>query len=73
MAHLPDQADDDVEQVAPEVAVRLDARVLGPALLVDRPPEAPRPHGAVEALEHLVLLGLRQQADADRGDRAQRP
>ncbi len=72
-ARLPGDADDDVEHVAPEVPVGLEARVLLSHLGQDRAPEAPRPDLAIEGLEHLLVLGRCEQGSREAAERARWP
>src|SRR5208282_4374087 len=54
---LPDNANDNVEHVAEEILILLKGRIFLQHFLQDRTPKAPRPHAAVEFLEHLLVSG----------------
>ena len=54
---LPDGADYDIEHIAEEIRVPLKAGVFFDNLGMDRSPETPGPHPAIEILEHCLLFG----------------
>ena len=53
---LPDDANDDVEDVAEEIPVLLEGRIFLPHFLQDGSPEAPRAHAPIEFLQHFFIF-----------------
>ena len=58
---LPGYTHNNVEHVAEEIFVALEAWILGKHLLQDRSPEPPRPHPLVEVDQHCIVFLLGQQ------------
>src|ERR1035438_10212108 len=57
-ANLPCDSHHDVEHIAEEIFVSLEAWVFRQYLLQDRTPKAPRPHTAVEVHQHRIVFRL---------------
>ena len=60
-ANLPRDSHHDVEHIAEEIFVSLEAWVFRQYLLQDRTPKAPRPHTAEEVHQHRIVFRLGQQ------------